>query len=233
LLNFNPAFDNTGWPVNGSTTGFTADEDNISIPPLIGFDFDLEPTTTVNVSEPHTFTVGRAATNLDPSDFDFTATFGSLSLYAGVHIQNCGPAGTCNPTQTGEKSTKVFALTNTTTPVPVPMHLVLRGEQLGPGPRLVPGSRVPGPGVAAPARRARAHGECGNLQPASDGPAVAGAPAVGGRAVAGCDASPQPAARVSDGAIEAVTRPRYARAAAANRPRRGAGDRRGLRGHDR
>ena len=80
MLNFNPAFDNTGWTVNGLTTGFTADEDNISIPPLNGFDFDFEPTTSVNVSEPYTYTVGRTATDLNPSDFDFTATLGSLSL---------------------------------------------------------------------------------------------------------------------------------------------------------
>jgi hypothetical protein len=126
LLNFNPAFDNVGWTVNGLTTGFTADEDNISLPPLNAFDFDLRPTTDVNVAEPKTFTIARASTDLNPSDFDFTATFGSLSLFAGVHIQNCGPpAPACDPTTIGENSTKVFA----TTPlaVPVPGTLVLLG----------------------------------------------------------------------------------------------------------
>jgi hypothetical protein len=129
LLNFNPAFDNAGWTVNGLTTGFTADEDNISLSPLKDFDFDLQPTTAVNVPEPQTFTIGRTATDLNPSDFDFTATVGSLSLFAGVHIQNCGPAGTCDPTTTGENSIKVFAQTHSdgTTQVPVPGTLVLLG----------------------------------------------------------------------------------------------------------
>jgi hypothetical protein len=132
LLNFNPAFDNTGWTVNGLTTGFTADEDNISLPPLNGFNFDFEPTTAVNVSEPQTFTIARTATNLNPSDFDFTATFGSLSLFAGVHIQNCGPAGpaACDPTTAGENSTKVFAVS-----VPDPVSVPKRASValLGPG----------------------------------------------------------------------------------------------------
>ena len=129
LLNFNPAFDNAGWTVNGLTTGFTADEDNISLSPLKAFDFDLEPSTEVNVAEPKTFTIALASTNLNPSDFDFTATVGSLSLFAGVHIQNCGPAGTCDPTTTGGNSIKVFALTHSdgTTQVPVPGTLVLLG----------------------------------------------------------------------------------------------------------
>jgi hypothetical protein len=130
LLNFNPAFDNTGWTVNGLTTGFTADEDNISLPSLNGFDFDFQPTTDVNVPAPQTFTIGRTSTDLNPSDFDFTATFGSLSLFAGVHIQNCGPPApaACDPTETGENSTKVFATTPVPgTPVPGPGTLVLLG----------------------------------------------------------------------------------------------------------
>jgi hypothetical protein len=136
LLNFNPAFDNSGWTVNGVTTGFTVNEDGLSIPPLNAFDFDITPDNDVNVPEPQTYTIGRASTNLNPSDFDFTATVGSLSLFAGVHIQNCGPSGTCDPTTPGGNSIKVFALTHSngggggTTQVPEPATLLLLGAGL-------------------------------------------------------------------------------------------------------
>ena len=64
----------------------------------------------------------------------------------------------------------------------------------------------PDPGVAAPARLARGHGECGHVHPARAGAAAAGPPALGGALLAVMRPVNQQLA-YSDEVIEAVTRP--------------------------
>lgn len=103
-INFDPAFDNTGW-----TFGGTVDEDNISFSPFCTpadpcFDLQIGSNET---TLPFEFEISRTG-GLTPSDFSFRDANLDL-VYVAVHIQGCGSPPGC-PGADGADSVKVGAV---------------------------------------------------------------------------------------------------------------------------
>jgi hypothetical protein len=128
VLNYNDAiFQNNAFSISAESVGVA--ENGKTMPPLNGLGFDLQIPAQANMNTPDPFlgTLTLAGFNLDPENFNFQASNGTLSLFAAVHIGTCGPEGTCLPGQTGNNSIKVGALGDELTPVPEPTTLLLWG----------------------------------------------------------------------------------------------------------
>ena len=104
-------------------------ENGNTLPPFNGGGFDLQIPSQANMNTPDPYlgTLALASVNLDPGDFNFKDSSGTL--FAAVHIGTCGPnePAACLPGQTGTNSIKVGALGDPLTPVPEPTTLLLWG----------------------------------------------------------------------------------------------------------
>jgi hypothetical protein len=92
-MNFNDAkFGNTGWSVSGDSTTIDVSENQIKADgySLGMFDIEIPDTGNLKGTEPYSITISHTGSNLDPADFDVTATGG---LYNVVHIGNLDDCG--------------------------------------------------------------------------------------------------------------------------------------------
>lgn len=105
-------------------------ENGNTLPPFNGGGFDLQVPSQANMNTPDPYlgTLTLVSVNLDPADFNFKDSSGTL--FAAVHIGTCGPnePASCLPGQTGTNSIKVGALGDPLTPVPEPATLLLWGS---------------------------------------------------------------------------------------------------------
>ena len=133
VFNYNDAtFENNAFSISPETVGVA--ENGKTMPPLNGLFFDLQvpANANMNTADPYVGTLTLAGFNLNPEDFNFKDSTGTL--FAAVHIGTCGPNdGTCLPGQTGENSIKVGAPGDGLTPVPEPTTLLLLGSAAGIG----------------------------------------------------------------------------------------------------
>lgn len=105
-------------------------ENGNTLPPFNGGGFDLQIPSQANMNtpDPYVGTLTLVSVNLDPADFNFRDSSGTL--FAAVHIGTCGPdeSATCLPGETGGNSIKVGALGDPLTAVPEPATLLLWGS---------------------------------------------------------------------------------------------------------